>query len=176
MTSVSEHCIEDLIRLFDDEFRDSERTILVKGGDEPLYLPADEQSPYHRVIFAHGFYASALHEIAHWCIAGPKRRQLVDYGYWYRPDGRSAEEQVEFEKVEAKPQALEWAFCLAAGFGFNVSVDNLSGAPVDRAAFRRKVYGELLAYRRRGFPPRAQRFIDRLQEFYQIRLEIPASA
>src|SRR5690606_41366486 len=87
--------IADLIRLFDDEFRASHNTVLVRGGDEPIYLPADEQHPQHRVIFAHGFYASALHEIAHWCIAGPERRLLVDYGYWYRPDGRTEAEQAE---------------------------------------------------------------------------------
>ncbi len=53
------------------------------------------------------FYASALHEIAHWCIAGENRCQQVDYGYWYEPNGRSEERQFEFEKVEVKPQALE---------------------------------------------------------------------
>ncbi|MDI8993212.1 elongation factor P hydroxylase, partial [Salmonella enterica subsp. enterica serovar Anatum] len=42
-----------------------------------IYLPADAQVPYHRIVFAHGFYASALHEISHWCIAGKARRELV---------------------------------------------------------------------------------------------------
>lgn len=163
---MRQHSIVDLIRLFDDEFRARENTILVRGDSEPLYLPADQTHPHHRVIFAHGFYASALHEIAHWCIAGAERRLLVDYGYWYRPDGRTADEQVEFERVEARPQALEWAFCIAAGFRFNVSADNLSGAPVDLAGFRQRVYAELCRYWRDGFPPRAQRFIDRLREFY----------
>ncbi|GAM69307.1 transporting ATPase [Vibrio sp. JCM 19236] len=26
-----------------------------------------------------------MHEIAHWCVAGPKRRLLEDFGYWYEP-------------------------------------------------------------------------------------------
>ncbi len=170
---MPEHDIADLIRLFDDEFRASHNTVLVRGGDEPIYLPADEQHPQHRVIFAHGFYASALHEIAHWCIAGPERRLLVDYGYWYRPDGRTEAEQAEFERVEARPQALEWAFSLAAGFRFNVSADNLSGAPVDLAAFRRRVYGELCRYWQQGLPPRAQRFFNRLRDFYGTEPRLP---
>lgn len=170
---MPEHDIADLIRLFDDEFRASHNTVLVRGGDEPIYLPADEQHPQHRVIFAHGFYASALHEIAHWCIAGPERRLLVDYGYWYRPDGRTEAEQAEFERVEARPQALEWAFSLAAGFRFNVSADNLSGAPVDLAAFRRRVYAELCRYWQQGLPPRAQRFFDRLRDFYGTEPRLP---
>lgn len=173
---MPEHRIEDLIGLFDDEFRDSESTILVPGDAEPIYLPADAEHPHHRVVFAHGFYASALHEIAHWCIAGPARRLLVDYGYWYRPDGRTASEQAEFERVEARPQAIEWAFALAAGFKFNVSADNLSVEPVDLAAFRRRVYDELCRCWDSGFPPRAQRFIDRLSAFYGRELSLPEQA
>src|SRR5690625_4703961 len=140
------HDIADLIHLFDTEFRDSHNTVLVRGGAEPVYLPADRTHPQHRVVFAHGFYASALHEVAHWCIAGSQRRQLEDYGYWYRPDGRTPEEQREFERVEAHPQALEWAFSLAADFSFNVSADNLSGAPVDIDGFRRRVHDQLCRY------------------------------
>ncbi|MGC6745047.1 elongation factor P hydroxylase [Escherichia coli] len=45
-------------------------TRLIKGDDEPIYLPADAEVPYNRIVFAHGFYASAIHEISHWCIAG----------------------------------------------------------------------------------------------------------
>jgi len=171
---ADEHSPDDLIRLFNAEFQDSENTVLVRGGDEPIYLPADAESPLHRVVFAHGFYASALHEIAHWCIAGPERRKLVDYGYWYKPDGRSAEEQVEFERVEVKPQAVEWGLAIAAGFRFDVSVDNLSGIPIDRAGFRRRVHAQLCVYHRDGFPPRAQRLMRRLHEFYGTRFELPA--
>lgn len=172
---MTAHLVSDLIALFDAEF-EPENTVLVRGEDEPIYLPADDDHPRHRVIFAHGFYASALHEIAHWCIAGAQRRLLVDYGYWYRPDGRDAAEQREFEQVEARPQALEWAFCIAAGKRFNVSVDNLSGIAVDRADFQGKVLAELHAYHRRGFPPRAQRFLQRLHAFYGTRFELPAAA
>ena len=74
------HRYEDLIEIFNNTFLESENTILVKGDDEPIYLPADANSPHHRIIFSHGFFQSALHEIAHWCIAGRERRQLVDFG------------------------------------------------------------------------------------------------
>src|SRR4051812_43101363 len=98
-----------LVDLFADVFATSERTLLVKGEGEPLYRPGDGERSAE-IVFAHGFFASALHEVAHWCIAGKQRRQLFDYGYWYRPDGRSAVEQREFENAEVKPQALEWIF------------------------------------------------------------------
>ena|SRR5690625_4569314 len=167
-----EHDPDELIRLFNTTFA-SENTVLVRGGEEPIYLPATDEVPYHRILFAHGFFASALHEVAHWCIAGAARRQLVDYGYWYCPDGRDEEEQAAFERVEAKPQALEWAFSLAARFRFHVSVDNLSGIPVDRAAFQRRVQAELQRYIDDGFPPRAQRMIEALASVYGGRVQLP---
>lgn len=160
--------IEHLITIFDGLFEVSENTILFKGEHEPVYLPASAQGERHRVVFAHGFFASALHEIAHWCIAGAERRLLVDYGYWYCPDGRSAQQQAEFERVEIKPQALEWAFCLACGMRFNLSVDNLSGGgAADLARFKTDVWLQLNAYVASAFPARAQQFIDALRTFYQ---------
>jgi len=161
------HDAQDLIALFNGQFEASHSTILVRGGDEPLYLPADAEHPRHRIVFAHGYFASALHEIAHWCIAGRRRRRLVDYGYWYRPDGRCADEQLEFERVEAGPQAIEWAFHIAAGSEFRVSADNLSGKTVDTERFRQSVRDRLCGYRDGGFPPRAQRFLETLCDFYR---------
>ena len=80
---------------------------MIRGDDEPLYLPADKNFTYHQIIFAHGYYASALHEISHWCMAGKQRRLLEDFGYWYMPDGRDVDQQKTFEQVEIKPQAKE---------------------------------------------------------------------
>lgn len=162
-----ELCVDQLITLFDDCFYDDFNTRLIKGDDEPVYLPANNTITYHRIIFAHGFFASALHEIAHWCLAGDKRRLLEDYGYWYNPDGRDKVQQNAFEKVEVKPQAIEWAFCLSCGLGFNVSVDNLDGYQPDRHQFRGQVAGQALQYLCHGFPPRAQQFINALQQYYQ---------
>lgn len=160
------HDYKDLIRIFNRCF-DSYNTRLVKGEGEPVYLPADEHCTYHRIEFAHGFFSSALHEIAHWCIAGEKRRQRVDYGYWYCPDGRDAQQQAEFEKVEVKPQALEWCFSQACGLRFRVSTDNLNGAPVDRFAFQDKVLRQVQEYLRNGLPARAQLLVDALTQHYQ---------
>lgn len=157
---------DDLIRLFNRTFRDSHNTILVRGGDEPLYLPADEHHPHHRVLFAHGYFSSALHEIAHWTIAGSRRRTLVDYGYWYQPDGRDARRQAEFERVERKPQAIEWAFHIVCGKRFHVSMDNLSGSPGDMHRFERMVERRLRHCFENRFPPRAERFIEVLSTFY----------
>lgn len=161
------HQYQDLIHIFNQTFFSKYNTRLVKGDDEPLYLPANQQCDYHQVIFAHGYFASALHEIAHWCIAGEQRRLLVDFGYWYEPDGRSAQQQREFEKVEVKPQAIEWGFSLACGKPFRVSVDNLNGESGDTSEFEKNVYHQLQTYRASGFPHRAHSFISALQAFYK---------
>ena len=128
--------------------------------------PLDPTDPYHQIIFAHGYYASALHEISHWCIAGKERRLLEDFGYWYEPDGRNEQQQKVFESVEIKPQAIEWAFCIAANKKFNVSADNLNGAEADVEAFKALVYKQVQCYLQKGFPQRAQMFIDALARFY----------
>ena len=161
------HDIDDLILLFDGVFADRYRTRLVRGEDEPIYLPADGRHDHHRIVFAHGFFASALHEISHWCIAGEKRRQLEDYGYWYEPDGRDAERQREFEQVEIAPQALESLFSEACGRRFHVSVDNLGGPEVDRDAFAARVDARAARYRETGLPQRAEAFRATLEAFYR---------
>ncbi|MGE8558156.1 MULTISPECIES: elongation factor P hydroxylase [unclassified Acinetobacter] len=118
---------------------------LVKGDFEPEYFPATEDAPA-RIQFAHGFFNSALHEISHWTIAGEKRRLLPDLGYWYAPDGRSAEQQALFEQVEVKPQAIEWMFAQAFGRKFRVSLDNLTGDGGDGSAFKDNVFAQLQRY------------------------------
>lgn len=166
---MQSHHYQDLITLFYQTFSETFNTRLIKGGDEPIYLPANQKTPYHQVVFAHGFYASAFHEISHWCIAGKVRRFLVDYGYWYCPDGRSAAVQSEFEVVEIKPQALDWLFCVAANYPFNVSCDNLNGDfNPDRFAFQQKVCQQVKAYLSGAepLPERAKLFIEQLQAFY----------
>nr|WP_205743669.1 elongation factor P hydroxylase [Halomonas alimentaria] len=154
--------------MFDGLFEETYRTRLVRGGDEPLYLPADAESPWHRVIFARGFFTSALHEISHWCIAGARRRELEDYGYWYLPDGRDARQQRDFEAVEVAPQALELLFSRACGLRFHVSVDNLDGdAEVDRDAFHAKVEARAWRYLSEGLPLRAEALRTALATFYR---------
>ena len=84
--------------------------------NEPYYQPATGECDMHRLFYRSDYFASALHEVAHWCIAGERRRQLADFGYWYTPDGRSPQQQSAFEAVEAKPQPLDWFFSLACGY------------------------------------------------------------
>ncbi|WP_281423901.1 elongation factor P hydroxylase [Oceanobacter mangrovi] len=172
-TAVSAESLDpdDLIQVFDQLFACIENTRLIAGDDEPIYLPADDQHDYHRVVFAHGFYESALHEIAHWCIAGKQRRQLVDFGYWYEPDGRSAELQREFEQVEIKPQAVEWLLSEACGRKFHISTDNLDGDPAEVEAGRRQfafnVWQQARVYLQQGLPPRAEVLKQALLDYYQ---------
>ncbi|MCW8108322.1 elongation factor P hydroxylase [Alteromonas ponticola] len=152
--------------LFDKTFFAGFNTRLIRGEDEPVYLPANELKPYNQVVFAHGYFSSALHEVAHWCIAGEARRKMEDYGYWYCPDGRNRQQQKEFEQVEVKPQAIERAFTLAVGRKFSVSTDNLNGAEPDRDAFTDAVLKQFCWYEQHGFPPRAQLFIDALKHTF----------
>jgi elongation factor P hydroxylase len=157
---------QDLITLFNNTFADRFNTVLIAGEDEPVYLPADAQNRQHRIAFAHGFYASALHEVAHWLVAGEQRRLLVDYGYWYEPDGRDAKLQAEFEKVEITPQAIEWALAASCGFKFDVSVDNLGGISIDRLSFKHKVHDRVMNYLQNGLSKRAMLLINACQDFY----------
>ena len=158
--------VERLMDVTNRFLKQKYQTELVKGHDEPVYFPADKNFKYHRIIFAHGFFSSALHELAHWCIAGKERRWQEDYGYWYVNDGRNHEQQGQFEKVEIKPQAIEWALSLACGTGFQVSCDNLDGVEPDRVLFRAKVYQQLHIYMNEGFPSRAQELIDLFCDFF----------
>ncbi|WP_458524761.1 elongation factor P hydroxylase [Onishia taeanensis] len=160
------HRLEDVIALFDGLFLTTYQTRLVRGGDEPLYLPADAECDHHRVIFARGFFASVLHEVSHWCIAGARRRLLEDYGYWYLPDGRDADEQAAFEAVEVAPQALELLFSQACGLPFNVSVDNLGEVEVDREGFRARVEARAARVEADGLAKRAGAFRDALAAYY----------
>ncbi|TQV67782.1 elongation factor P hydroxylase [Exilibacterium tricleocarpae] len=160
------HC-DHLIDVFERNFLASHNTRLVKNGVEPVYLPARRPGERHRIVFTRDYFASALHEVAHWCIAGPQRRLLQDYGYWYQPDGRSAEQQRRFEQVEVKPQALEWVFATAAGYRFRVSADNLNGGAAPSADFLGAIYRQVLAYCEGGLPARAAAFTGALAAFYQ---------
>jgi len=167
--------VEDLIRLFNALFQRTENTCIEVGDKEPIYLPANAQCGYNRVVFAHGYFSSALHEIAHWCIAGRQRRDQIDYGYWYEPDGRSILQQQDFERVEVAPQALEWIFSEACGLRFVVSVDNLSGARSDGESFKVALYQRVLTLCKQGLPVRAERFRYQLATFYQRSTELQAA-
>ncbi|WP_178861091.1 elongation factor P hydroxylase [Thiomicrorhabdus cannonii] len=162
-----QHTPEHAVRLFNTLFVPTYNTELVCCESEPIYRPADAEHPHHRIVFAHGFFASALHEIAHWCVAGKERRLLEDFGYWYEPDGRSAERQAEFEKVEVKPQALEWIFSQSADFQFHFSADNLSGGVGASDGFKQAVFEQVQDYLQLGLPERARMWSDALINHYR---------
>ena len=151
---------ERIVAVFDRCFADSAglNTRLHGGFDEPYYRPAGEQYPFHRVEFTRDYAASALHEAAHWCVAGEARRCLPDYGYWYAPDGRSAEQQRLFEQVEVKPQAIEWIFARACGLRFRVSADNLESDLGPSAAFKEAIWAQVRDYCAGGLNQRARSF------------------
>jgi elongation factor P hydroxylase len=163
---------QDLIHLFDKVFSQEYNTRLIKGDDEPIYLPQNNECGFNQIVFAHGYYASAFHEVAHWCHAGAKRRLLEDYGYWYVPDGRDEQQQAKFEQVEVIPQAIEWAFNVAVNKPFHVSSDNLDGFQADIDGFKKKVFQQVKTFVEQGFPQRAHQFIEALAQFYNTKLPL----
>ncbi len=143
--------------------------VRMRGGfDEPVYLPSGHHDlsdvTVAEVRFSHDYAASALHEAAHWCIAGAERRSLVDYGYEYLAPPRTEPAKALFFDLEKRVQALEWVFSLAARLPFRPSLDDLTATPLDLARFAARIdgaRGELLA---RGLPRRAALFADALAE------------
>ena len=107
----------DWIAALNDTVLSAFRTRLVGGFDEPFYLAFRADGPAE-IRFTRDYTGSALHELAHWCVAGEARRRQDDYGYWYAPDGRTNAQQQQFFQVEVTPQAVEnisawrWAFPL----------------------------------------------------------------
>lgn len=161
------HTYQDLITIFNDCFLEKYNTLLVKGTDEPIYLPADEGRQHNELFFAHGFFASALHECSHWLIAGENRRKQVDFGYWYVPDGRDSIQQVLFQSVEVKPQAMEWILSRAADYRFRVSIDNINGSGLDTDTFKQAVYQQVKIFCEKGLSQRAETFRRALCDFYK---------
>ena len=159
---VHEPTADQVIHCFNRGFSASEGTILVGGADEPYYEPGSPNIIY----FREDFVRSALHEVAHWCVAGAARRTLPDYGYWYAPDGRDESQQTAFYGVEVKPQSVEKAFCMALGIPFKVSVDNLSVSLSDPAIveFAAAVEEQFEIMMIDGLPDRAELFRRTLSE------------
>ncbi len=158
--------IKDLQSLFHQVFQDEYNITLEFGADEPFYYAAKNKSERNILYCREDFFASALHEIAHWSLAGVERRKKDDYGFWYSPDGRDIEKQREFERVEIKPQAIEKAFSEACNYPFKASVDNLSLENYDPSSFISNINKQFNLYKETRFPLRAQRFINALEQFY----------
>ncbi len=168
----------DLEKVFDRTFAEFD-CVLRGGADEPLYTPGRSPREPARVSYTRDYFASALHEVAHWCIAGEARRRQLDYGYWYAPDGRTAAQQRAFEQVEVRPQALEWLFSLCCGHRFRISADNLEAGVGASDRFEAAVRAQARVYVRAlaseaddaaagpGLPPRGRLFALSLCAFYR---------
>jgi elongation factor P hydroxylase len=148
-------------QVFHDCFAEPYRTRLVGGAEEPLYQPRGEADGEHLIYYRSDYASSALHEIAHWCIAGQSRREQRDYGYWYEPN-RDRDSQRSFEAMEVRPQGLEWIMSEAAGVCFRVSVDNFALTEADRHQFRAAVKQQTILWLQDGLPARARTFIQAL--------------
>ncbi len=156
---------ERLEQVFNNCFGQSYNTRLLGGADEPLYQPAAVAGASHAIHYRQDYFASALHEVAHWCIAGAARRRQLDFGYWYAPEGRCVTQQLAFETVERKPQALEWYFSKACNYRFQVSADNLvlaSTGTLDTTTFPQAVLEQALLWQADGLPERAAVFYQAL--------------
>lgn len=130
---------------------------LIGGATEPRYLAATIKRSA-QLLYTADFSSSALHEAAHWCLAGRQRRLLDDFGYYYVPaELRNADDQLCFEAAEVRTQAVEWLFSIAAGVQFHLSVDSIGR---DTRDFREAVLIEVQARLRNGLPSRAVRFRD----------------
>ena len=81
-------------------------------------------------------------------------------------DDELIQKQAEFENVEIKPQAIEWLLSTAAGFEFNVSVDNLNGEQTCRFDFQQRVHQQVLTLINNGFNSRTEALLKALSHFY----------
>ena len=133
-------------------------TLLIGGASEPLYLPARGRQPA-MIRYTHDYSRSALHELAHWAIAGRRRLDLVDYGYWYIASPRNAVAQAAFFHAELRVQALESVFCGICNLDFEVSADNIG---TDSGDFAGRVATLAGSWQRRGLEGRAARIAQML--------------
>ncbi len=157
---MSDQTAARIARVFNAEFFDSHHTLMSGGATEPLYEPVAGATPA-RITYTRNYPASALHEAAHWCLAGPGRRQWRDYGYPYVPGPRSAQQRAGFFAAEADVQALEAVFARTCGVRFVVSADDFDASAAELERFAGVVAERTLA-RAANLPPRARRFCEAL--------------
>jgi len=155
-----------VIQIFNQLFAESENTLLVSGAKEPFYKASTKDSKA-KIHSREDYLSSALHEIAHWTIAGEKRREMDDFGYWYEEEGRTLEQQLQFEQVEIKPQAIEWLLSLACNQSFYFSADNLSQEMEASNDFKQSVYQQAGDYIQNGLPPRAENLYKELKSGFE---------
>ena len=67
------------------------------GAREPFYQAPKNNNPAI-LFFREDYIRSLFHELAHYALAGPMRRSIDDFGFWYTPCGRNSDEQQRFEE------------------------------------------------------------------------------
>jgi elongation factor P hydroxylase len=164
---------------FNNEFTSEFNVSLIGGADEPDYVPPQGRAT-GMIYCREDFASSALHEAAHWCVAGAARRALRDYGYGYAPPPRTAAAQAEFFRVERLPQALECWFSLQLGIDFRASADDPTLPLAQLAEFERQVRTRAANFEvpklglnlseAPGLPLRARRFGDSLRQLAMLQL------
>jgi elongation factor P hydroxylase len=158
-----------VIAVFHQLFHASHRVHVQGGFDEPFYR-APRDGAEGEIQYRHDYLNSCLHEIAHWLLAGEGRLAQDDFGYWYAPDGRNAEEQAAFYRAEVKPQALEWSLADLCGAPFRISADNIAGQSLAGGqaleTFTAQVADQKEKWRRNGYPERAARFLEALKQAF----------
>ena len=112
----------DIAAIFNATLGASHKTVLLGGGDEPVYFPSVEGRE-SVILYTRDYVRSVLHELAHWSLAGEKGRSLLDYGCKYNPPPRTLREQQGFFLAELKVQALEKRYCDILDIDFCVSSD-----------------------------------------------------
>lgn len=122
---TDDECCQYLINAFANIFPN----LTFKGGAEEPYYSAPKGGMNAIIHFRSNYPRSLLHEVSHYCLAGDRRRDIDDFGYWYSECGRTKEEQQRFETVEVRPQGLEKAMCDIVGIKFSPSLDDFSGRP-----------------------------------------------
>ena len=99
---------EALVGVFNRVFQAADATILCGGLLSLITNPAHPQlSIFAKILIAVPYTRSRIG------VSRVPAQGLPDYGYWYAPDGRNAEQQSAFYSVEVKPQAIEALFCEA---------------------------------------------------------------
>jgi len=159
--------LPELLELLNSKYLNKYNAIIIGGFEEPFYkAPVKHKSA--EIQFSYDYIRSALHELAHWCVAGVERRKKDDYGYWYASDGRNQQQQNEFFQVEIKPQAIEWAFSIMCGVKFEPSIDNLHNSVIGVDEFKNNVFDQLNYYLDIRFNPRTAELIHVLAKHQNI--------
>lgn len=143
---------------FNLSFGETYNVCCLGGFAQPEYLTAAQTQGPAQLRYTRDYAASALHEIAHWCVAGKPRLAQTDFGYGYLPPPRDNAAQQRFFALEFKVQALEAWFASGTGVRFVASADNFECSDEARTAFAQQIADALQACKLSDIPLRAQAF------------------